>query len=258
LNWGTANAVPVALSFWARASVAGTYSGSIRNTGFARSYVYTFALAANTWTQVQLSIPGDTAGTWTQTTNYGILLDFDYGTGSNYTSPTANTWLSASAAGLTGGLALIKTLGSTLDFTGVQFEASPVATSFDYVPYPAQLEMCQRYFQKSFAQGTKPAQGVGVGTGEQGTVAVLAAASSIVFPSTPFVVPMRAAPTITTYNPASANSSARDISGAVDCTGASAQNVSDRQMILTTTGNAATAVGNQIRVHWTASAVLNP
>ena len=48
--WGTANAATVTLSFWVKASIAGTYSAFAINSSEDRSYVATFTVSAtNTW-----------------------------------------------------------------------------------------------------------------------------------------------------------------------------------------------------------------
>ena len=48
LNWGTANAKTVTLSFWVRSSLTGTFGGALNNEG-TRSYPFTYSIsAANT------------------------------------------------------------------------------------------------------------------------------------------------------------------------------------------------------------------
>ena len=55
--WGTSNAQPVTLSFWATSSLAGIFSGSLCNDTALRSYPFSFSLpTANLWTK-GLSLP---------------------------------------------------------------------------------------------------------------------------------------------------------------------------------------------------------
>src|SRR5210317_1927303 len=50
LNWGTANAQTVTVSFWVKASVTGTYPVALTNNGFSRSFVTNYTVSvANTW-----------------------------------------------------------------------------------------------------------------------------------------------------------------------------------------------------------------
>ena len=66
---------------------------------------------------------------------------------------------------------------------------------------------------------------------------------------------MRAAPSITTYNPSAANANGRDTQAAANVTVA-ATAASDSSLQFTFTGVAGTAVGNALVVHYTASAEL--
>lgn len=48
----------------------------------------------------------------------------------------------------------------SLYITGMQLERGNIATSFDVRPYGIELELCQRYYEKSFDVGTAPNHGV--------------------------------------------------------------------------------------------------
>jgi hypothetical protein len=152
LNWGTANAQTVTLSFWVRSSLTGTFGGSLSNSAGNRSYVFSFAInAANTWEQKTITIAGDTTGTWLTNNSTGIRLAFDLGSGSNFKS-SAGSWSAGNFGGVTGGVSVIGTNGATFYITGVQLEKGSTATSFDYRPYGTELSLCQRYFEKSYEQ----------------------------------------------------------------------------------------------------------
>ena len=85
LNWGTANASTVTLSFWVRSSITGTYALSLFNRDSPnRSYVATYTInSANTFEYKTITIAGDTTGTWLTTTGQGIQVWWDLGSGSN-------------------------------------------------------------------------------------------------------------------------------------------------------------------------------
>jgi hypothetical protein len=148
LNWGTANAKTVTLSFWVRSSLTGTFGGSLTNG--AQNYTYPFSYtitAANTWEYKTITIAGPTSGTWLTTNGVGILLGFSLGTGSTYTGP-AGAWAGATYFSATGAQNPMATNGATFYITGVQLEVGTQATSFEYRQYQQELALCQRYFQK--------------------------------------------------------------------------------------------------------------
>lgn len=121
----------------------------------------------------------------------------------------------------------------------------------------AVIQECLRYYQKSFALGTTPAQNIGTGTGEQRFTAVTAGATTQRPPSVRFATPMRAAPTtVTLFNPSAANAQVRDITAAADCSASATTNISENGFDITATGAAGTAAGNSLAVHWVADARL--
>ena len=150
LNWGTANAKTVTLSFWVRSSLTGTFSGSLENNANNRSYVFTYSIsAANTWEQKTITIVGDTSGTWETGTAVGIRINWNLGAGSDFLG-TAGAWGNR-FFGATGSVSVIGTLNATWNITGVQLEVGSTATSFDYRPYGTELALCQRYYQLNIA-----------------------------------------------------------------------------------------------------------
>jgi hypothetical protein len=147
LGWGTANAQSVTLSFWVRASITGTYGGSLRNSGGTRSYPFAYTIsAANTFEYKTITVPGDTTGTWLTDNGAGIYIFFSLGTGSVLTN-TAGAWAAGDFINSTGATNITSTAGATYYITGVQLEKGTVATSFDYLPYGTELQLCQRYFE---------------------------------------------------------------------------------------------------------------
>jgi hypothetical protein len=146
LDWGTANAKAITLSFWVRSSLTGTFGGAIR-TGDSSNYSYPFSYtinSANTWEYKTIIIPGPTAGTWGTGTSVGLDVWFSLGAGSSF-SGTANTWAATNYIAPTGSTNIVETNGATWYITGVQLEKGSVATAFDYRPYTTELQLCQRY-----------------------------------------------------------------------------------------------------------------
>ena len=147
LNWGTANAKTVTLSFWVRSSVTGTFSGALRNAVINRSYPFSYSIAsANTWTQISVTITGETTGTWGATNGSGINVIWTLGAGTSRLG-TANSWQAANYQGVTGQTQWISTLGATFYLTGVQLEVGTQATTFTTAggSYGAEFDLCRRY-----------------------------------------------------------------------------------------------------------------
>jgi hypothetical protein len=185
LAWGTANASAVTLSFWVRSSLTGTFSGALSNSSQSRSYPFPFVInSANTWEKKEITVAGDTTGTWATDNSAGIKLHINLGTGSNRQG-AANTWAASDyRGGVTGSVSLVGTSGATFYITGVQLEAGSVATSFERVDYSEMLGRCQRYYQQL---GGSAYTGIGNGINNAATVTVGCTIN--------YVVPMRASPT---------------------------------------------------------------
>jgi hypothetical protein len=201
LGWGTANAKTVTLSFWVRSSLTGTFGGAFTNSAINRSYPFSYTIsAANTWEQKSVTVAGDTSGTWLKDNGIGIRLSFGLGVGTDL-SGTAGAWSGSYLLSATGATSVVGTNGATWYVTGVQLEVGTQSTSFEYRQYGQELALCQRYFCSTFNIGTAPAQNIGGGMIGKGVT------SSNAEPILNWVYPvsMRAAPTVTTFNPNAAN-----------------------------------------------------
>jgi hypothetical protein len=254
LNWGGSNAKTVTLSFWVQSSVTGTYGGCLSNSGNSRSYPFTYTIStANTWTQISVTIAGDTTGTWLTTNGVGLFIYLGLGVGSTLNG-TANSWAGATYLSATGSTNWISTNGATFYITGVQLEVGSSATGYEYRQYGQELALCQRYFQKSYNQGVVA-----------GTVTAYGAPtlrctnnSSLVgyFQwTTALKVTMRTSPSNTFYSPATgASGKCRYVTTAVDVAMQDGGELGDGYISPYTNGTAATNEG--IQFQFTASAEL--
>jgi hypothetical protein len=197
LNWGTANAKAVTLSFWVWSSLTGTFGGVIQNqiTSSGRYYPFTYSIpVASTWTQISVTIAGDTSGTWNTTNGTGIYVNFGLGVGSTYSS-TAGSWTGTYTLGATGATSIVSTNAARFDITGVQLEVGSSATGFEYVNYQTSLANCQRYYEKAYDQDTTPSSAYAWFTPTFGQSITNNALHSII----KYSVSKRARPTITVY-----------------------------------------------------------
>jgi hypothetical protein len=155
LNWGTANAKTITLSFQVYSSLTGTFGGALVG-GSTYSYPFTYTISsANTWTTISVTVAGPTSGgTWDITNGAGLIVRFGLGVGTTY-SGTAGSWTANNYFSATGATSVVGTSGATFYITGVQLEKGSTATSFDYRPYGTELALCQRYYIKYSGNGTR-------------------------------------------------------------------------------------------------------
>ena len=146
LNWGTTNAKTVTLSFWVYSSLTGTYGGSLQNGANNRAYPFQYTIsAANTWTQISLTVAGDQTGTWYTNSSTGISVNLGLGVGSTYTA-AAGSWASGLYVSANSSTNWVSTNAATFYITGVQLEVGTTATNFDFRSYGTELAFCQRYY----------------------------------------------------------------------------------------------------------------
>ena len=146
LNFGTANARTITLSFWVRSSLTGTFGGQIFGSP-TRSYPFTYSIpTANTWTYITITIAGDTTiNTYNTTNGFSLIVVFGLGSGSSASGGTVNTWQNGNFTQPTGTVSVVGTNGATWYITGVQLERNTTATPFEWIPYGTELALCQRY-----------------------------------------------------------------------------------------------------------------
>jgi hypothetical protein len=147
LAWGTTNAQAVTLSFWVRSSVTGQYTGSLRNNDSSRRCPFNYTInTANTWEYKTISVVGDITGTWLTNNGIGITVALYAALGSNFISGSPGVWGGGFGCGTpVNGIA---SNGNIFAISGVQLEKGTVATSFDYLPYTTELQLCCRYYQE--------------------------------------------------------------------------------------------------------------
>lgn len=201
LLYGTSNAKTVTISFWVKSSLTGTWTISIINGSFSRSYIAEYTInSANTWEYKTVTITGDTAGTWNTDNTTGLIVQFPVDT-DTILDATPNAWLAGNYRTTSGSNRLLGTSGATWQVTGVQLEVGSTATDFENLPYDVSLARCQRYYQKSYNIDVAPGSNTTVGQfdhnflnlGNYGSV------------NQRFGIAMRTNPTMTAYSPAGAS-----------------------------------------------------
>lgn len=203
LAWGTTSASTVTLSFKAYSSLTGTFGGFLRNSASDRYYVFTYSIpVANTWTDISITIPGDTTGTWLTTNGYGLGIGWSLGCGSTYQT-TAGSWGSGNNRGATGQVDLVATNGATLYITAVQLEIGTVATPFEHRPISIEKSLCYRYYYRMTANpvavtvsGTTTTNASYIGFAVGRAYSTTAGTAIIFLPE-----PLRTSPPVFNYSP---------------------------------------------------------
>ena len=185
---------PFTLSFWVKASVAGTYCMDFTNANNTPSYIAEYQIVnANSWEKKTITVPCPQPGsTWLFTNIIGLY--FSWFIGANFTvaggnaTNSPNVWQSANLVGTPNqSNTLMTTTGATFQLAGVKLEPGVISTPFQVVNYVEELVKCQRYcWTIPFSSGGSNAL-LGMGA----TTATTSAQGLI-----PFPVTMRATPTL--------------------------------------------------------------
>ena len=151
LDYGTANAKTVTLSFWIKSNKTGTYVVEFSNNSKTRKWSQSYTInAANTWEQKIITWTGDTgAGTSFDDDNEsGAAFYWWMSGGTTFTSGSlSGAWEDGNNANRAVGVPSSLADDDQFYLTGVQLEVGTVATEFEHRSYGEELALCQRYYQ---------------------------------------------------------------------------------------------------------------
>jgi hypothetical protein len=262
LGWGTANAQPITIGFWSDHTGAGVYSGTVRNGAVTRSYAFTYTQNVSNIPQYNtVTIPGCTDGVWPSDNTLAMTISFAMASGSTLTAPSANTWLNGNYIAAPGQVNSVATTSGVLRITGVivlpGIEVPTAARSaFIMRPFDQELDICQRYYEKSYLYTSAPGSTIG---GQLHTGAAQWWGPTLTVPITkgiyiPFKRRKRATPTATIYSPVTGLAGKiYDLTQGGDWTG-TVQYLGDTSINITALVNS--GVTNTISAHWIADARL--
>ena len=193
---GTANAKDLILSFWVKASTAGTYSFYCFNSPFTYCFTSTYTVQADdTWEYKTITIPGPTSNFSETGNSRQIEIGFTLGAGTTYSTSTLNQWQAGNyLIGATGAINLVETIDETLNITGVQLEVGSKATPFEHRSFHDEQLRCMRYCQK-FGETFTTLDGNAVSS-DDGFVTLANYVASTAYGGQKFIVPMRTRPTL--------------------------------------------------------------
>ena len=154
LDWGMGtNRDFATISFWVQSSVAGTYSVSIEDGDASTFCINEYQInRPNVWEWKTVTVPPPLNGDFvTKGSNCGMRVTFTLATTSQYktTADQLGRWDSSGDYDMAGPNQ-VNFVNETGNFyiTGVQLERGKVATPFEYMFFPDQIRLCQRYFSK--------------------------------------------------------------------------------------------------------------
>ena len=149
---GTANALPVTISFYIKSTITGTYILELQDNDNSRSCSKSYTITgSNNWERKVITFPADTTGTFNNDNNLSLEINWWLGAGPTFSSGTLNTsWgTSVNANRAVGQVNAVNSTSNDIYLTGVQMELGSFATDFEHRTASDDIMACQRYFQKS-------------------------------------------------------------------------------------------------------------
>ena len=220
LAYGTSDAKSITLSFWVRSTKTGTYICNIYHadsTARSQSQQYTIS-QADTWEKKALIFSGDTSIAADNDNAATFYVQWGLMIGSDLSSGTLNTsWENTVDANrFVGQVNFFDSTSNNFYLTGVQLEVG-AETPFEHEDTSTTLRKCQRYYAKSWSQGSAVTTNPGV-IGATCCGNVNRAFGNVFWPVT-----MRTAPTVTWYSGSTGTTNKwRNASSGTDITAAAA------------------------------------
>ena len=212
LEYGTSSAKTLTLSFFVKSNKTGTYTIALYKpdtTGYMFTKEYTID-SANTWEKKTITITptaGSTSfitssgGAIVNDTGIGLALGFNLAWGSNFNGGTSGSWSSTVANySTTNAVNWMDTVGNTFLISEVQLEVGSEATPFEHRSFAQELQLCQRYFAKSYLYGVAPGTSTYTGMAYTTQRENNQGSGYVEKYDMPFPVRMRSNPTLTTYD----------------------------------------------------------
>jgi hypothetical protein len=198
---GTSDAKPFAVSFYVKGNASATYNCVLGDEDNTRQSVRQFTVGTD-WSRVELTFPADTTGAFDDDNAGSLEFNIWLHAGSDFTSGSLNenVWEARDFTKQASGISsFFDSTDRTFFLTGVQLEVGQNPTSFEIEPFANTLRKCQRYYEKSYNQGTAPGTSTHLGSRSTGGNQA-ANTTGEIGGYFPFIVTKRAAPTMTIYD----------------------------------------------------------
>jgi hypothetical protein len=242
-------------SFWHRHTKTGTYCVALVNSGGDRSCVVTYTQAvSDTWELATVTFPASpSAGTWNYTTGIGARLVFTLTAGSTFQT-TADAWQTGLFYATSAQVNACDSTSNNFMLWGIHPTSSAIVLPYVSPPFALNLLRCQRYYAKTFAYATAPAQNAG----DVGALCYFAYVAGATTSSQRWSFPatMRSTPTIVTYSTGAASANWWNHSDGAASGTAATQSLGDSGVTIQNGQAAGDGVGERIAVHASADAEL--
>jgi len=204
---GTASAVPITLSFYAKSTRTGTYVVELYDRDNGRDVSASYTISNTNWNRYELNYPADTGGSAFNDDNASSLeIQFWLVAGSAVQGGTLNTsWRTSSdGSSATGQINFTDSTINDWLITGIQLEVGSKATEFEHRSFGDELAKCQRYYETSYPPGYSAGHNFNevypFNTSKPVSQNYIASDDAITSISYPFMVNKRANPTVIIYS----------------------------------------------------------
>jgi hypothetical protein len=143
---------PVALGFFARAAVIGTYYVALRNSPATHSYVVPIQITApNTFQQFAIQLPDGlpSAVPWNLTNGIGLGISFCFGAGASYRAPTNNVWHATNYVAGADQVSIFNAAGQDFLVAGLQILQNDQPLLYPFRSVQEEQRMVERYVRQS-------------------------------------------------------------------------------------------------------------
>lgn len=184
------------ISFWHKHTKTGIYCVAFRNAGSDRSFVAEYTQAvSDTWERSTVTVDASpSAGTWDYVNGIGLNVTFALAAGTTFHT-TADAWQTGNFFATVNQVNACDDVANNFRLALIQIEAGGVATGFEGRAFSEELDLCLRYFEKSYDAGVAP----GTVT-TNGAIYVNMRSSFLPQISTTKTKPKRAAPTVAIFS----------------------------------------------------------
>lgn len=149
----------IGISFWVKSNKIGTYCISVQNNGADRSYILEYTInVSNTWEHKVLSLPLNyTGGTDNFGTAKGLEVSWTLMSGTTYQA-AVGAWQTGEFYGTSNQVNFMDNVANIFRLAQVQIVEDAVKSSFSRhgITRGAELEACQRYYEKSYEEAVAP------------------------------------------------------------------------------------------------------
>jgi len=165
---GTTSAKPLAISFWCKSNLTGTYNVEVYDNDNGRRVGSQFSVSsADTWEQKTFTFAGDTTGALGNDNGDSLRFRIFLAAGNNFrTGTNSGSWAANTKnQRAENNVSLSKATSNYFALTGVQMEVGSQPTPYEWIGYGDELLRCQRYFWQQDFTGTHALIAYGTITG---------------------------------------------------------------------------------------------